>query len=300
MENPFFSVIVPMHNNSKTINLTLDSLKKQTFTSFEVIFVDDASDDFSNTEKIIIDSLSGKVPFTIVRHIENKNGAAARNLGITLARGEYIAFLDADDEWLPIKLSYYHQVIKKVDIENEKKVFYSKLKIRDIETGNIMAIRPSYGVDHEPNMSIAEYLFSLNGFIQTSTIVAHRSILDKVMFNEKFIRHQDYDFCIHCDYLGIKFHFIDEVLTIYNKFNNTSARALNGKKESEAYSFFWLKEMKSIMRFRERCAYRAYILPSRCRMDNNNLKAVLYAMLNLPFTGFRAIKFKVLNKIKLR
>ncbi|HBX7619853.1 TPA: glycosyltransferase family 2 protein, partial [Klebsiella pneumoniae] len=95
MENPFFSVIVPMHNNSKTINLTLDSLKKQTFTSFEVIFVDDASDDFSNTEKIIIDSLSGKVPFTIVRHIENKNGAAARNLGITLARGEYIAFLDA-------------------------------------------------------------------------------------------------------------------------------------------------------------------------------------------------------------
>ncbi|HII0352844.1 TPA: glycosyltransferase family 2 protein, partial [Klebsiella pneumoniae] len=49
MENPFFSVIVPMHNNSKTINLTLDSLKKQTFTSFEVIFVDDASDDFSNT-----------------------------------------------------------------------------------------------------------------------------------------------------------------------------------------------------------------------------------------------------------
>ncbi|MGI1239066.1 hypothetical protein ACIAGK_28465, partial [Klebsiella quasipneumoniae subsp. similipneumoniae] len=68
----------------------------------------------------------------------------------------------------------------------------------------------------------------------------------------------------------------------------------------EAYSLFWLKEMKSIMRFRERCAYRAYILPSRCRMDNNNLKAVLYAMLNLPFTGFRAIKFKVLNKIKLR
>lgn len=299
MAIPFFTVVVPMHNNSETITLTLKSLLSQDFPNFEVIFIDDASDDFLETKKIISNTLLNKLPFKIYNYKENKNGAAARNLGVANANGLYIAFLDADDEWLPSKLSTYYHVIQKTDSGYEKKIFYSKLKIKDTATGNILDIRPENGFNKELDISVAQYLFSFDGFIQTSTIVAHRSIFDKINFNEKFIRHQDYDFCINCDYHGIQFYFISEVLTIYNKFNASTINTSNGNKESESYSLFWLREMRTLMSFRDRCAYRAYILPSRCRMDNKKIKANLYAILNIPFTSLRAIKLKLLNKIRM-
>jgi glycosyltransferase involved in cell wall biosynthesis len=90
------SVIVPLFNKAAYIRRALDSIAHQTFGDFEVIIVDDGSTDGS-------DMIAGSYPdarFRVVRQ-ENQGPGAARNAGIAKSTGELIAFLDADDEWLP-------------------------------------------------------------------------------------------------------------------------------------------------------------------------------------------------------
>lgn len=100
--NPLVSVIVPAHNASKYIVETIESVLSQSFADLELIVVDDGSTD--NQFDLIF-------PFCVrdvrVRYIYQKNGgvSASRNSGFTHSSGKYIAFLDADDVWLPNNLS---------------------------------------------------------------------------------------------------------------------------------------------------------------------------------------------------
>ena len=99
MERPIVSVIVPTFNGARFIGKALESVLHQTFQSFEIIVIDDGSTD--DTREII--SLFGPV----VRYVyqDNKGRSNARNRGMGLARGQYIAFLDADDLFYPDKLA---------------------------------------------------------------------------------------------------------------------------------------------------------------------------------------------------
>lgn len=92
-----FSIVIPLYNKKETILRTLYSVLTQTLPSFEVIVVDDGSTDGGALviEEHIRDSRVNVVPQ------ENRGVSAARNRGVSLAKYEYIAFLDADDEWLP-------------------------------------------------------------------------------------------------------------------------------------------------------------------------------------------------------
>lgn len=93
---PFFSIVVPLYNKQNEIKSTLESALKQNFKDFELIIINDGSTDQSESEVL---SLSDKR----IRYIktENRGVSPARNLGIANASGNYIAFLDADDYWLP-------------------------------------------------------------------------------------------------------------------------------------------------------------------------------------------------------
>lgn len=97
---PQFSVVIPLYNKAAHIAQTLQTVLDQTFESFEVVIVDDGSTDGSG--EIAHQFASGRV-----RVIRQKNAgvSAARNTGIAASRGSYIAFLDADDEWLPDHLA---------------------------------------------------------------------------------------------------------------------------------------------------------------------------------------------------
>ncbi len=89
------SVIVPVYNTQKYLNKCIDSLLMQTFSDIEIIVVNDGSTDAS---KQILEDYAKKYPEKIkVIHTKNQGQAAARNLGITLATGEYIGFVDSDD-----------------------------------------------------------------------------------------------------------------------------------------------------------------------------------------------------------
>ena len=100
LENPKVSVIVPTHNRADLLPRAIDSVLAQTYDDYEIIIVDDCSSDGSQE---VIAGFSGR-RIRSFRHERNRGQSAAINTGIAHARGEYIGFLDDDDEWLPGKL----------------------------------------------------------------------------------------------------------------------------------------------------------------------------------------------------
>jgi len=107
MPKPSISVILPTYNRVKTIRYCLDSVLAQTFSPAEIIIIDDCSTDDT---VLIVGSYSEPRVRCIV--LEKNFGAqAARNRGILEAKGEWIAFHDSDDEWMPDKLERQIQAL---------------------------------------------------------------------------------------------------------------------------------------------------------------------------------------------
>jgi glycosyltransferase involved in cell wall biosynthesis len=110
MDSPPVSVIIPTYNRSDLVERAIHSVLDQTFEDFELIVVDDASDDDTPETVRAIDD--DRIIF--IRHDENKYGKAW-NTGITNASGKYIAFLDDDDEWHPEKLAEQYRFFSNAD-----------------------------------------------------------------------------------------------------------------------------------------------------------------------------------------
>lgn len=100
MKNPRVSILIPTYNRETLILKALDSIFKQTFQDYEIMIIDDASTD--NTEQVIKDLNHPRVRYFKLE--KNGGQCIARNYGARQALGEFLAFLDSDDEWLPEKL----------------------------------------------------------------------------------------------------------------------------------------------------------------------------------------------------
>ena len=105
---PYFSVIIPVHNKLPHLERSIHSVLQQTYPNFEVILIDDASTDGSS-EKLT--EFSHPKLSLYHRSVPGPGGYAARNLGIGKAKYEWVAFLDADDEWKPELLQTVHDTI---------------------------------------------------------------------------------------------------------------------------------------------------------------------------------------------
>jgi GT2 family glycosyltransferase len=99
---PLTSVVVPAYNRASTIRKAIWSVLAQSARDLEVVVVDDGSTD--NTLQAVQDIAKCDARVRVVRHGSNQGAQAARNTGIHAARGEWIAFLDSDDTWLPSSL----------------------------------------------------------------------------------------------------------------------------------------------------------------------------------------------------
>lgn len=102
-----FSVIIPVYNRTDTLKTALESVLCQSFRDFEIIVTDDGSD--SSVRKALLPYMP---LITYLPMKKNRGVSAARNLGISHAKGEYIAFLDSDDIWLPGKLEAQYKALK--------------------------------------------------------------------------------------------------------------------------------------------------------------------------------------------
>lgn len=200
---PTVSVIIPTYNRAYLIGRAIQSVLNQTYQDFEIIVVDDGSTD--NTEEIVRSFKNKRIKY--IRHEKNKGGAAARNTGIKVARGEYIAFQDSDDEWLPEKLERQMRVFENAPLEvgvvytgfyrlqNNKKTYIPSSRIIQKE-GNIFS-----------NL--------LKGnFVTMQAAVVKTGCFERAgMFDENLPRLQDWELFIR---IAKYYHFkcIDEPLVI--------------------------------------------------------------------------------------
>lgn len=105
------SIIIPVYNAEDSIFTTLESVRNQTYQDFEIIIVNDGSKDSSDN---IIKKFIGTYTELDIKYVSqlNKGVSSARNVGLKIATGKWIALLDSDDEWLPNKLERQIQILK--------------------------------------------------------------------------------------------------------------------------------------------------------------------------------------------
>ena len=104
---PFFSIVIPTYNRATCVRRAIDSVLRQTFKDYELIVVDDGSTD--NTSEVVRGY--GERIVYVPQH--NRGVSAARNAGISRSVGDWVAFLDSDDEWLPGYLSKQAELVSK-------------------------------------------------------------------------------------------------------------------------------------------------------------------------------------------
>ncbi len=205
MQQPKFSVVVPVYNRADRILPTLESVRNQTCQDFECIVVDDGSWD-GDALKAVVDGL-GDPRFRYVWR-ENGGGGAARNTGIHEATGRYIALLDSDDQFLPHKLSTQERVLDA--LTDDLVMCYSRLMV-DRGVGKTW-VKPPNGL--RPQERVDEYIMCGAGWIQTSTMVLTAQLAKSVLFDESLPSSQDTDFAIRCATAGARFEFVPEALII--------------------------------------------------------------------------------------
>ena len=119
MTNHKVSIITPLYNSEKYITEAIDSVLEQSYTNFELIIIDDCSQD--NSVKAVKSYSDVRIRLICLK--ANKGAGIARNKGIHEATGRYIAFLDSDDVWLPNKLEKQVQFLRK----NSQKVILTTM-----------------------------------------------------------------------------------------------------------------------------------------------------------------------------
>jgi len=170
------SVIIPVWNGEKYICEAIDSVLNQTFRDFEVVVVDDGSKD--RTVKFL-GNYGDKIRWFSKEH---KNQAAAENEGVKMARGEYIAYIDADDVCLPKRLEISAGYL---DAHPEVGLVYSDYELID-KQGKIIGIRR---VRTNDNLLLLQ-----NNYITRSTVMHRRKCLDWTgLFDESISGSDDFD-----------------------------------------------------------------------------------------------------------
>ncbi|HBB67280.1 MAG TPA: hypothetical protein DCZ93_08260 [Elusimicrobia bacterium] len=184
---PKVSVIMPAFNCGRYIREAMSSVIAQTYKELELIVVDDGSKD--NTAEIVSDFIKENGQYA-VRYIYqgNKGAAAARNAGIVKAAGEYIAFLDCDDVWLPHKLAVQMPLLEKD--KSAGLVFGDAVSFGEGCTKPITASETFDLAGTDKNIS---RLFAAN-YIPILTVVARRSCFERSgLFDESVAIVEDYD-----------------------------------------------------------------------------------------------------------
>jgi amylovoran biosynthesis glycosyltransferase AmsB len=259
------SVVIPFYENYSTISLAVESTTNQEVPVHEIIIVDDFSSEPERLTKLLV-PFQQKAKIILLRNSENKNGAFSRNRGINQAKGQIVAFLDADDTWEPLKT---RKIIEAVKEKGEDNIFFSKAKIK--RNGIIIDSRPKH---FSSQTHISEYLFLEGGFIQTSTIFCSLKIAKSIMFQEQFKRHQDYDFVLRAYSKGISFVFIDQELITYKEDTGPNL----GKGEAYDFSLFWLNSMREYFSRGGYLGFKLFNLTARLISEKRFFKAVLNAL----------------------
>ncbi len=206
MQNIKVSVIIPTYKRSEDLCRAVDSVLAQTLKEIEVFVVDDNGIGTPDGEKTaeVMKKYAGDERVKYLRHEHNKNGSAARNTGIREARGEYIAFLDDDDAYMPERLS---KMVEKMDALNDTYGACYTGYVKNMANGT-----KQYSSERAEGEVFKQVLMRSLYIGTGSNLFFRKSAMDQIgLFDESFRRNQDLEYLVRIT-KKYKMAYVDEVL----------------------------------------------------------------------------------------
>lgn len=250
------SIVIPTFNRAKILKDNLMNILNQTYSDFEVIIIDDNSID--NTKEVIENIPDKRVRY--YKNKENKGACYSRNRGISLAKGEYIAFQDSDDYWFPEKLEKQLEYIKKVDCD----LVFCAMDTYDENKKYLHRV---------PNLNKSQHIqYNLlleENLVSTQTILCKKEIFNTIQFDESLKRFQDWDLILEIS-KSYTVYYLNNVLVI----QYIQSDSISKNYHNIYYSLERIKE-KNIDITKSKIAYANYlILRGKFEyLDNNRIKA---------------------------
>jgi glycosyltransferase involved in cell wall biosynthesis len=293
-KSPLISVVIPTYNHADFLKVAITSVVEQTYQNFEIIIVDNHSNDHTN--EVVNSFNDNRIHF----HKINNNGviAASRNLGVDHTKGEWIAYLDSDDFWYPTRLQCL--------IDNmHSSLNYDVISTNEYKTDNLTGKKTKliYGpLDGEKYKCLLLYG---NRLSPSASIVRKEFLIkNEVRFNESsnFVTVEDYDYWLQLAFLDANFKFIKsfegeylvhggnssgyQALHKRNELNLLKHHVFNVQKFMDNKEKLW-KNMLAIFSLRE--AYQ------QLKLGNFSLflKSLWFSFYNSPYFVFEWVNFKL-------
>ncbi|AYG70165.1 MULTISPECIES: glycosyltransferase family 2 protein [unclassified Rhizobium] len=241
-----FSIVIPVYNRAHLIAYALDSLKRQSFRDFECLIIDDGSTDGEQLRTLVENRYDERFRYF---RFNNAGASIARNRGIELAVGRYIAFLDSDDQFFPSKLELVAERLESQPAD----IYFAKAQA--VRGDGAAAIRPSRAPAAGERLD--EYLFCALEPIQTSTIVLRADIARQHPFVPGLKKYEEAIFLLRLINQGCSIDFIPETLTIWN--DDVPAGRLGHRRELDNMKE-WYSNERNLLSNRAQQGFRANVL----------------------------------------
>jgi glycosyltransferase involved in cell wall biosynthesis len=205
---PMVSVVIPSYNRSRMLLRAIQSVCMQTFADFELIVVDDGSTD--NTSSVAEALADPRI--RLVRNPIRQGAPRSRNRGIEVALGEWVAFLDSDDEWLPTRLELQLQRLQEVGAGSAA-VGYCLLQVQDHIRGEVSQTNRAL-----PEGEVLDDLLRGRRPPTASAFMVRRSaLLDVEGFDQEMPSGHDIDLWLRLAERGYRFFAVNQALVIWHR-----------------------------------------------------------------------------------
>lgn len=201
------SVVIPTHNRVDLLPRAIESVLNQTYKDIELIVVNDGSTDGTDD---LMEKYVNNSRIKYINYKPAKGGNYARNTGIDAANGEYVAFLDDDDEWLPAKIE---KQVALMEADNEVGLVYTGINCIYVNEGISYLSNPQLRGD------LSKEILFRNCVGSTSSVMLRKIFCEAYRFDENLQALQDYDLWIKV-LQGCKADVVSEPMINYFNYRN--------------------------------------------------------------------------------
>jgi teichuronic acid biosynthesis glycosyltransferase TuaG len=275
MTNPLVSIIIPAYNACDFLLETLESVKKQTYSNWEIVLVNDCSTD-NSIELVNQFSKSVSNPVKLITNETNSGVSVSRNVAVANASGSWLALLDSDDVWLP---DHLETLMIEVAKESELELVYSGCLVFLDDVHNII-FKQEISEDMLNNFNTSLFTHQI-GINPCTVIIKKQSwkksggMIQGLNFGEEM------QLFIRLARMGGKFKFSQNHTALYRKHSNASAASNNAAKMALASIYIYEKhfDWEAIpLKTRRYQLSNAHLSYARLIRHNDKKKAAQYAL----------------------
>ena len=275
------SVIMASYNHEKFIPDAIESVLNQTYKDFELVIIDDYSND--NSREIINKYEKMDKRIKVLLHNKNKGISRTRNDGFDIAEGKYIAFIDSDDVWVPHKLEVQVPIIE----QDENLIVWSEGDVID-EMGRFLGRKVSDPSTKKSGNLFYELLNTNKIIIFVSSMIFNKNHLRNIRFNENLKYDNDCQFYVELA-SSFNFFFIKEALSKYRiHSDNTRIRISLQKrdkyKDRVKLNLYFLKTFKNELSKKLKWKIYTRLIVALLELDKKKVRIIIFSVIKVyPF-----------------